>query len=352
MKAAQIGMLFSCACVFIFIVKIHEPDHVSTRPETNISNVEGRLSNMLKSIPWSSKKQSLISSSRYIVPKLMEKSQKYLKTPLTTKMKCSQKYRLLIMVTSQSNGFGRRSNIRSTWGSTWHQRTDLPSWKTIFQLGLPNDHKMQNSTLEEATKYKDMIFGNLTDTFYTLSVKVIVGFEWATKYCDFDFLLKTDDDVFVNIPNVFKFLSEPDIPRHRLYAGNVHFRSGPIRWRSKYRVTTLEYPYRQYPRFTSGGGMVLSRDVAAGMVNIHNNSNYFKLDDVYVGMLALRLGVDAHHDDWFQVWQKAENCKCEERTIVRHGAHNRDCMDKLYKCFPNLYENYVGFVDKENHFHN
>ena len=263
-----------------------------------------------------------------------------------TKIKCSQKYRLLIMVTSRPAEFERRSNIRSTWGSTWHHRTDLPSWKTIFQLGQSDDQKLQNKTLEEAVKHKDMIFGNFLDTFYKLPVKVIMGFEWATKYCNFDFLLKTDDDVFVNIPNIFKFLSEPDIPRLRLYAGNVHFYSGPVRRRSKYRITVLEYHFRRYPRFTSGGGMVFSQDVAAGMVNVHNSSNYFKLDDVYIGMLALKLGVDAHHDDWFQLWEDADNCKCEERTIVRHGADNKDCMDKLYKCFPNLHENYAGFVDQ------
>ena len=49
--------------------------------------------------------------------------------------------------------------------------------------------------------------------------------------------------------------------------------------------------------------------------------------------------------------ENADNCKCEERTIVRHGAHNKDFMDKLYKCFLNLHENYAGFVNKENYFY-
>ena len=336
-------LIIMCICVVVFVAK-ELPSNISFKPCNCFRNISETVKNF---IPGLGANQNMMLHQND-VSNLPVKPPRHLRTPLMTKMKCSKKYRLLIMVTSHPGGFERRSNIRSTWGNTWHHRTDLPSWKTIFQLGWPVWPNILNETQIEAKKHKDMIFGNFTDIFYKLPVKVIMGFEWATKYCDFDFLLKTDDDVFVNIPNVFKFLSEPDIPRHRLYAGNVHFQTYAIRYRhTKYYVNILEYPYRKYPRFTSGGGMVFSQDVAAGMVNIHNNSNYFKLDDVYIGMLALRLGVDAHHDDWFQLFKGANDCKCEEKTIVRHGAENKDCMEKLYNCFPNLHENYAGFVIKE-----
>ena len=349
MRPEQAFFLFICVIV-LFFLGIEISEHIPLEPYKLFNNASDHLG---KSIPDSDvKKNAMLHSNKNGVSRTLQQlpsqSPDLLRTPLLTKIKCSQRYRLLIMVTTRPDDFERRSNIRSTWGGTWHQRTDLPLWKTIFQLGLSNNYQVWNKTVDEAVKHRDMIFGNFTDNFFKLPVKVIMGFEWATRYCNFDFLLKADDDVFVNIPNVFKFLSEPDIPRHKLYAGNVHFQTEAIRFRHpKYYVNILEYPYRKYPRFTSGGGMVFSRDVVAGMVNIHNNSNYFKLDDVYIGMLALRLGVDAHHDDWFQLFKGANDCKCEEKTIVRHGAENKDCMEKLYNCFPNLYENYAGFVIKE-----
>ena len=260
-----------------------------------------------------------------------------LKTPLITKTKCSQRYTLLIMVTTKPERIERRSSIRSTWGSSWHNRTDLPSWKTVFQLGQSEDAKVRKDTAQEAEIHHDMIFGDFQDVFYKLSVKVIMGFEWATTFCDFEFLLKTDDDVSVSIPNTFRFLKEPEIPRVKLYAGNVHFDLKPERERSgqngKYYVSYEEYPYRRYPRFCSGGGMLFSRDVASGMVDVHNNINYFKLDDVYIGMLALKLGVDAHHEDMFLL--HAHDCKChkkEEGRIVRHGASTRECQEMIYNC--------------------
>ena len=271
----------------------------------------------------------------HTVSKLVTKPTKQLKTPLLTLTECDQKYHLLVMITTQPNSFERRSNIRTTWASTWHHRTDLLKWKTVFQLGQSEKTKVQEKVRMESAKHGDMIIGDFIDTFYKLPIKVIMAFEWATKFCDFEYLIKTDDDVFVNIPNIFKFLKSPDYPKIRLYAGNVHFaqdaiRSPRIERHKKYKVTREEYPYNRYPRFCSGGGMVFSRDVVADMVNIHKNSKYFKLDDVYIGMLALRLGVDAHHGDKFRL--DSTDCYCDKNVIVSHGADSKHCMDKLYNC--------------------
>jgi len=37
--------------------------------------------------------------------------------------------------------------------------------------------------------------------------------EWASKYCDFEFLLKADDDVFINPYKVMDYLRKPDTPK-------------------------------------------------------------------------------------------------------------------------------------------
>ena len=138
----------------------------------------------------------------------------------------------------------------------------------------------------------------------------------------------------VHIPNTFQFLIEKDIPRVKLYVGDVYFKAKPMRDKnSEYYVSIDEYPYRRYPRFCTGRGFVLSRDVVVGMVNIHNSNDYFKIEDVYIGLLALRLGVDAHHEDMFLVRTSDCNChKKEERRIVRYGGSFKNCMETMYNC--------------------
>lgn len=48
-----------------------------------------------------------------------------------------------------------------------------------------------------------------------------MGFEWVMKYCDFEFFLKVDDDVFVNIFKLLNYLRKFDIFKIKLYFGNV-----------------------------------------------------------------------------------------------------------------------------------
>ena len=55
--------------------------------------------------------------------------------------------------------------------------------------------------------------------------------EWAYKYCDFQYLLKTDDDVFVNLPNLYKLLDSKDTQHTRLYLGRAQ--SSTLQYRVK-----------------------------------------------------------------------------------------------------------------------
>ena len=74
----------------------------------------------------------------------------------------------------------------------------------------------------ESQKYNDIILVNFTDNFHNLPIKVSMAFEWALGFCKFEYLLKSDDDVFLHIPNIYQFLGRKNIPKTRLYAGNVH----------------------------------------------------------------------------------------------------------------------------------
>ena len=46
-----------------------------------------------------------------------------------------------------------------------------------------------------------------------------MGFEWAARYCNFSFLLKADDDVFVNNKDFTILLQRESTPKTGLYMG-------------------------------------------------------------------------------------------------------------------------------------
>ena len=47
-----------------------------------------------------------------------------------------------------------------------------------------------------------------------------MAFEWASTYCNFSFLLKMDDDTFVNVKRLISVLAKPEIPKEKLYVGH------------------------------------------------------------------------------------------------------------------------------------
>jgi hypothetical protein len=108
-------------------------------------------------------------------------------------------------------------------------------------------------------------------------------------------LLKTDDDVFVNSPVLFDFLSQDFSPwgPQRLILCQTHT-SGYVHRssKSKWRVTKLEYPGKKYPPFCAGWAVLYSPDVGFLLYREAQRSEYFWLDDVQVtGILAARVNL-------------------------------------------------------------
>ena len=61
-------------------------------------------------------------------------------------------------------------------------------------------NSVQNDEHLEAERmmHRDLIRGAQREHYYNLTLKTQMGLEWGSKYCDFQYLLKADDDVFVN----------------------------------------------------------------------------------------------------------------------------------------------------------
>ena len=86
------------------------------------------------------------------------------------------------------------------------------TWKTVFLLGHAVGDSILNEYLEAEGKiHRDLIRGAQKEHYHNLTLKTQTGLEWASKYCDFEFLLKADDDVFVNPYNRLDYLGKPEL---------------------------------------------------------------------------------------------------------------------------------------------
>ncbi|NXO91862.1 B3GT4 galactosyltransferase, partial [Certhia brachydactyla] len=84
--------------------------------------------------------------------------------------------------------------------------------------------------LEEWRHHGDILQGDFGDVYSNLTLKTLLLLRWARSCCAAaPFLLKADDDVFVNVPAIATYLSGWSHPPARLYLGRVHWRVAPNR---------------------------------------------------------------------------------------------------------------------------
>lgn len=97
------------------------------------------------------------------------------------------------------------------------------------------------------------------------------------------FILKTDDDIFVDIFQVVEVLQAELITTNKTYACLNMGGSKPIREpKSKWFVSNELYPDQKYPDFCSGSSYLMKANDAINIYTVSNKTNFFWIDDVFV----------------------------------------------------------------------
>ncbi|XP_066019068.1 uncharacterized protein [Pocillopora verrucosa] len=226
----------------------------------------------------------------------------------------------------REGNFGRRNNIRKTWA---FERSAKPRWTSVFLVAQTRNETVSNVLLDEDEALKDVVRASYYDHYWNQTRKIQMGFEWAVTYCNFSFLLKLDDDVFVHVPRVLSFLSAHTTPKKMFYAGNHYTNPVPLR-EGKWKVTYEEYSGTRYPDFCPGFGYILSHDVVRAFVDTFSSLPFFRLDDVYVGMLASKNGINITNNVGFELWHPPQYvCVPTKNTLVRHDV-GEECQIKMF----------------------
>ena len=249
------------------------------------------------------------------------------KTYLISRERCTQKLFLLIMVPTQPSFFDRRSVIRETWGTDPSTKT---RWRTVFLLGQAANDSIQNEYLKvEEIMHGDIVRGAQTEDFNNLTLKMQMGLEWASKYCDFQYLLKADDDVFVNPYLLMDYLRKPDTPKTKLYTGMCQYGKNPFRGTGNYSVTVEDYNRTTYPDFCSSPAYLLSSDMVHKLVEMFDVSKKpFKMEDVYIGQLVEKMG-DVKSINHSSFRYSTGNCSLSPVTFTQHRV-SVECMGELF----------------------
>ncbi|KAH0951092.1 hypothetical protein HN011_002127 [Eciton burchellii] len=204
---------------------------------------------------------------------------------------------LVVIVMSAPTHLEARTAIRQTWGH-FGQRSDM---SVLFMLGTTLDSRVENVLRKEQNMYNDMIRGRFVDTYSNLTLKTISTLEWVDSYCsEVRYLLKADDDMFINVPRLLAFVNKHAKDRNVIF-GRLARKWKPIRNRkSKYYVSQAQFQQSVFPDFTTGPAYLLSSDTVRRLYDAALDQTYLKLEDVFTtGIVAHRLGIKRSHANEF-----------------------------------------------------
>lgn len=151
----------------------------------------------------------------------------------------NNKSSIFIAVVSGPNYFEKRQAIRETW--KLHLENNLV--KSLidvagvgFFIGTSDDNRTKETINQEARQHNDIIQVNIVDSYKNLTLKTVSVLNWVVNFCPrVNFVLKVDDDHFINLRNLAATIRSLPISEKRIYGkaigGNVPLRSGGANYR-------------------------------------------------------------------------------------------------------------------------
>ncbi|XP_061175686.1 beta-1,3-galactosyltransferase 5-like [Saccostrea echinata] len=243
--------------------------------------------------------------------------------------RCESKLVILILICSSVQNFHQRNAIRNSWCKT--NSNNKYSWHCVFLVGQAEESgkylELTQKLEKEKDKYRDILQGSYTDTYRNLTYKVMHGLTWATAHCHSKFVLKTDDDCFVNTQLLYDLvLHHQDISS--LYIGKVTndlekrkvIRNVENRW----HVSEFDYSRDYYPPYASGAGYLMSWDTVEKFVSISPYIKPIPIEDAYVGILAEAKNIIPSNSGRFVLMSNGWTLCNYAYLVVIHGVNYQD----------------------------
>ncbi|XP_012267723.2 beta-1,3-galactosyltransferase 1-like isoform X2 [Athalia rosae] len=198
---------------------------------------------------------------------------------------------LIIIICSSALNLKTREAIRNTWASKVNTNNVYNMTVEVgFLVGENNNETLSELLEAENAQFKDIIQEKFYDSYNNLTIKSVMMLKWVTSNCgQAKYLMKTDDDMFVNVPALVKHLQTRPSPSGALI-GSLICNAKPIAdSKNKWYMPKYMYSERTYPNYLSGTGYVMSMDVAVKLYETALETPLIYLEDVYVtGICAKR----------------------------------------------------------------
>ncbi len=215
----------------------HEHDHVMHG--TNVKPVHKKVISSRKYKPLSSREMNYFK-------KRESKVNEYLHNfTITSPWICSNYTYMIILVNSDVSHTRQRNAIRQTWGdaarlSSWPHKTITKNISIGFVLGLYKNTTANLQVMQEQKQYQDLIQGTFLESYFNMTLKSLLAHKWIFTHCPLaKYFLKSDDDMYINIPLILRHLVDFDVANVRRSITGPVCPKSPVMTGGKWEFLTI-----------------------------------------------------------------------------------------------------------------
>lgn len=217
----------------------------------------------------------------------------------------------------------RRMAVRDAWSNN----AQIPG--IVVSKYILSEDERTPQVEKELEEFGDVIFINQRTNYKSILYKTFFILQYAVQHYDVKFILKTDDDAFINIPPMIAQLTalceNENCERERIYMGlmaknsEVLLQSGH-KWNNAvfYKHTGLT----TYPNYMMGGGYIISGEVSKALVEMHQRMplKFTPIEDANVGFWLMAMEMRHINHPKMYTWA-APCCFKQPRKNKKFSVH-------------------------------
>lgn len=253
----------------------------------------------------------------------------------------SERWDLVVMVISKVDNFLQRNAIRNTWASEQRKTNTL----ILFLVGLSEDISINEQIRKEEELYNDVVQVKLVDNYKVLTLKSISMLQWLNDYCsNSKFYLKSDDDMYVNIQNVLRELTQ--WREERFFLCHVFEKAPPIRDQfSKWYISEDEFSDKFYPTYCSGTAYGFTSSILSDLYRSATHAKLFRMEDVFISGIAAEHINTRHIHSWGFSFTKRKPNGCAFQNV---STGHEVTVKQMYLIYAQLKSKEIDCNTKKN----
>jgi len=262
-----------------------------SNPKMKSTGLRALLSSVFDAAPPRVLSQQRLPTELEYYSRRQQKVNKYRhKTVLMPSSLCRKNTFMVILVHSSTTNVDHRQAIRVTWGhavltGTWpnmsqRKKSTITRLRMAFVLGLHADESVNLAIRQEHARSDDIIQADFIDSCRNLTLKSLFGLKVVQTYCpDVKYLLKSDDDMVINLPYLLNILARNPMTRSFMGPYNSHSR---VHRKGVWKLTLEEFPFAVFPPYESGSAYVITGDLINELLATSDYVPHIFLEDVNV----------------------------------------------------------------------